>query len=98
MRSTQIIARPHWTLHYGYCVFQKLGLRNMPVVDEHNKPLGMITKLTLMPWWQQVRHSLDRDQGGLDFTPRSKKNNVVIVKTEALDEPSANATRGVATI
>ena len=50
-----MIARENWALRYGYCIFQRLGLRNMPVVDDNFRPVGMITKITLMPWWLQLR-------------------------------------------
>jgi len=57
MRTSQVIARESWALRYGYCIFQRLGLRNMPVVDDNFRPVGMITKITLMPWWTQVREN-----------------------------------------
>ena len=104
MRTTLISARTHWNLHYGYCIFQKLGLRNMPVVDEHNRPVGMVTRLTLMPWWTQIGHDKERlgkDSGGFDYSPRKKKKGTVVVHTDAISaepEPRSSEPRAVATI
>merc|ERR1711998_51432 len=38
----------------GYGVFERLGLRHMVVLDTSGKPVGMITRLTLLPWWPSM--------------------------------------------
>jgi chloride channel 7 len=64
MVKTAVMARPHWYLSYGYALFERLGLRQMVVVDEDARPVGMITRLTLLPWWYEHIHG--HDHGGHD--------------------------------
>jgi len=75
MEESTIIAKPHWLLSYGYSVFQRLGLRHMVVVDDEHKPVGLVTRLTLMPWWQELKnpeaHGHEHGHGG--HPPKSKE-------------------------
>ena len=61
MQPCAVMAKEHWNLAYGYSVFERLGLRQMVVVDECSKPVGMITRMTLLPWWPDYLKSAKAD-------------------------------------
>jgi len=63
MKINSVAARGHWKLSYGYCVFERLGLRQMVVLSDEGVPVGMITRLTLMPWWFGLNHPHEADHG-----------------------------------
>jgi len=61
MAPCAVMAKTHWNLAYGYSVFERLGLRQMVVVDECLRPVGMVTRMTLLPWWPEY---LEQTKGG----------------------------------
>ena len=69
MSTCVMTARPQWLLSHGYSVFVRLGLRSMVVVDDDGAPVGLVTRLTLMPWWHHMQHDGSRREQGHRHTP-----------------------------
>lgn len=55
MDAAAITAGPDWPLDHAYQIFRRMGLRRMTVVDGENKPIGIVTRLNLMPFYVHER-------------------------------------------
>jgi len=55
MDAAPFIVQRLMPVHQAFLLFRQLGLRHVVVVDDNHKPLGVLTRKSLMPWrtpWQ----------------------------------------------
>merc|ERR1719217_101769 len=48
-------------LHHAFALFRQLGLRHLVVTDGQNRPVGVLTRKSLMPWRTPVPPMDDND-------------------------------------
>merc|ERR1712166_1127293 len=66
IRKSSVMAKKTWLLTYGYSVFERLGVRSMVVVDDASRTIGLVTRMTLMPWWEKEMTAGDYQYVGHD--------------------------------
>eukprot|EP00929_Paragymnodinium_shiwhaense_P062318 TRINITY_DN31119_c0_g1_i2.p1 TRINITY_DN31119_c0_g1~~TRINITY_DN31119_c0_g1_i2.p1 ORF type:complete len:1036 (+),score=194.03 TRINITY_DN31119_c0_g1_i2:104-3211(+) len=59
MDASPFIVQASTPVHHAFMLFRQLGLRHLVAVDDHYRPLGVMTRKSLMPWrtpWDDEDH------------------------------------------